>query len=52
MDFSVADSEPSPQWVNNTLYQSSPSTSEQKIEEMSDIIFSEPNSLDRLKPKS
>ena len=50
--FSAGGPDHSRQWVDNALYQSTPTTPVQKIEEMSDIIFSEPSSLDKLKPKS
>ena len=50
--FSAGGPDHSHQWVDNALYQSTPITPVQKIEEMSDLIFSEPNNLDKLKPKS
>ena len=40
------------QWVDNALYQSVPAAPVSQIDETSDIIFSEPNNLDKLKPKS
>ena len=50
--FSAGGQDHSHQWVDNTLYQSTPTTPVQRIDEMSDIIFSEPSGLDKLKPKS
>lgn len=50
--FSAGGQDHSRQWVDNALYQSTPTTPVQKIDEMPDMIFTEPNGLDKLKPKS